>query len=77
MSNLLVINSTVLPPKEKDPNYYAFGTPGNSLNVEKVVVRRKIPLPIMKARWMLVSGLVVDGDVQFIYGKAMLRKQGE
>lgn len=61
---------------EADPRYHAFGTKDNSSEVQEIVGRCYIPIPIGNGRWLGIRSLVVNGDVPFIMGKDSLVNHG-
>lgn len=72
----LNINPLIHNREKNDPKYHAFGTKENSSELQEIVGRCYIPVPIGKGRWLGVRALVVDGDVPFIMGKDALVSHG-
>lgn len=68
----LGVEPKVLTKLGSDPDFHAFGTPGNSSSKERVVGRCTIPVPVGRGEVMKIGAIVVDGHVLFIMGKDML-----
>jgi len=64
----------ILPLNKGDSRYHAFGTPNNCSELQKIVGRSTIPLPLGNGKWAPISALVVQGKVPFIIGKDTLQK---
>ena len=62
--------------QKTDPKFHAFGTKENSSELQEIVGRCNIPVPIGKGRWLGVRALVVNGEVQIIMGKDSLITHG-
>lgn len=72
----LNIHPEVYETNKTDPKFHAFGTKENSFELQEIIGRCNIPVPVGKGRWLGVRAIVVNGEVPFIMGKDSLIVHG-